>query len=87
MHVLETESFHTTFGPKSQRKRPNLKQIADLPSLADTATQRSETYDPSNDRDLVRDDGGERDAARQPLFQKGQSKRIWNELYKVKEKR
>ena len=25
VHILDTESFETTFGPKAQRKRPNLK--------------------------------------------------------------
>ena len=25
VHLLETESFSVTFGPKSQRKRPNIK--------------------------------------------------------------
>ena len=25
VHTLETESFSTVFGPKAQRKRPNLK--------------------------------------------------------------
>ena len=25
VHILDTESFGTTFGPKAQRKRPNLK--------------------------------------------------------------
>ena len=24
VHILDTESFGTTFGPKAQRKRPNL---------------------------------------------------------------
>ena len=25
VHILDTEGFETTFGPKAQRKRPNLK--------------------------------------------------------------
>ena len=29
MHLLETETFEHTFGPKAQRKRPSLK-CADL---------------------------------------------------------
>lgn len=25
VHILDTEAFETTFGPKAQRKRPNFK--------------------------------------------------------------
>ena len=27
VHMLETESFSTVFGPKAQRKKPNLKAL------------------------------------------------------------
>ena len=29
VHILDTESFDTTFGPKAQRKRPNIR-VADM---------------------------------------------------------
>ncbi|RMX49483.1 hypothetical protein pdam_00023600 [Pocillopora damicornis] len=40
-------------------------------------------YDEEKDMNLVREDDGEREEAKESLFTKGQSKRIWNELYKV----
>lgn len=85
VHLLDTESFKYTFGPKAQRKRPNLK-LPDLETLVESATTKADSYNPESDRDLVNQDeldSGVRDEAREPMFQKGQSKRIWNELYKV----
>lgn len=82
VHILDTEGFETTFGPKAQRKRPNLK-AADVQSLMEEAKASSETYDEEKDLNLVREDNGERDEAKESLFSKGQSRRIWNELYKV----
>lgn len=82
VHILDTESFGTTFGPKAQRKRPNLK-AADMKGLIEAAQVSSETYDEEKDMNLVREDDGERVEAKESLFTKGQSKRIWNELYKV----
>ena len=29
VHILDTESFDNTFGPKAQRKRPNIR-VADM---------------------------------------------------------
>lgn len=55
VHLLDTESFSSTFGPKSQRKRPTLS-AADMESLAEAAEQSGGTYDPSQDIDLVADD-------------------------------
>lgn len=81
-HILETESFASVFGPKATRKRPNIK-ANDLGELLTTAETKTESYSSEKDRDLVRDDGGVRDEASDQLFSKGQSRRIWNELYKV----
>jgi nuclear GTP-binding protein len=85
VHLLDTESFKYTFGPKAQRKRPNLK-IPDLESLAESAETKADSYKMESDRDLVDQeqlDSGVRDEARDSIYQKGQSKRIWGELYKV----
>lgn len=82
---MDTESFQYTFGPKAQRKRPNVK-LPDLESLAESAATKAESYKPEMDRDRLNMEeleSGVRDEAREPIFQKGQSKRIWNELYKV----
>lgn len=59
MHILDTESFETTFGPKSQRKRPNLF-ASDMQSLVENAEMSTESYDQGKDRDLVTEDTGVR---------------------------
>ncbi|NXR97998.1 NOG2 protein, partial [Oxylabes madagascariensis] len=82
VHILDTETFETTFGPKSQRKRPNLS-ASDVQSLVENAEASSKSYDQGKDRDLVTEDTGVRDEAQDEIFKKGQSKRIWGELYKV----
>lgn len=82
VHILDTEAFETTFGPKSQRKRPNL--IADdMHELLLNAEASAKSYDHEKDRDLVTEDTGVREEAREEIYKKGQSKRIWGELYKV----
>ena len=52
-------------------------------SLVKAAESSTEKYDAEKDRDLVVEDDGVRDAVRDWVFGAGQSKRIWNELYKV----
>ncbi|GAA6099262.1 nucleolar GTP-binding protein 2 isoform X1 [Tachysurus ichikawai] len=82
VHILDTETFETTFGPKAQRKRPNLK-VGELKELAEQAEAEAQGYVAEKDRDLVTEDSGVRDEVREEIFKKGQSKRIWGELYKV----
>ncbi|XP_012635383.1 nucleolar GTP-binding protein 2 [Microcebus murinus] len=82
VHILDTESFETTFGPKSQRKRPNLF-ASDMQSLLENAEMSTQSYDQGKDRDLVTEDTGVRNEAQEEIYKKGQSKRIWGELYKV----
>ncbi|XP_059996499.1 nucleolar GTP-binding protein 2 isoform X2 [Lagenorhynchus albirostris] len=81
VHILDTESFETTFGPKAQRKRPNLF-ASDMQSLIENAEVSTESYDQGKDRDLVAEDTGVRNEAQEEIYKKGQSKRIWGELYK-----
>uniref|UniRef100_A0A8C7TF23 Nucleolar GTP-binding protein 2 n=1 Tax=Oncorhynchus mykiss TaxID=8022 RepID=A0A8C7TF23_ONCMY len=82
VHILDTEGFETTFGPKAQRKRPSL-MVGDVKDLAEQAEVSAQTYSAEKDRDLVTEDDGVREEAREEIFKKGQSKRIWGELYKV----
>uniref|UniRef100_A0A8C0EHI4 Nucleolar GTP-binding protein 2 n=1 Tax=Bubo bubo TaxID=30461 RepID=A0A8C0EHI4_BUBBB len=82
VHILDTETFETTFGPKAQRKRPNLS-ASDVQALVENAEALSESYDQGKDRDLVTEDTGVRDEAQEEIYKKGQSRRIWGELYKV----
>ncbi|XP_076750504.1 nucleostemin 2 [Xylocopa sonorina] len=85
VHLLDTESFENVFGPKRIRKRPNLTTTS-YNELQKLAEQKEETYNKekdSKDVDLVRPDTGIREAQRDWIMSAGQSKRIWNELYKV----
>ena len=82
VHLLETESFDKTFGPKKQRKRPNIK-VKDLADMSMKAEELAEKYSDDKDHDLIRDNGGVRAQPRDWVFAAGQSKRIWNELHKV----
>uniref|UniRef100_A0A8C6PGU3 Nucleolar GTP-binding protein 2 n=1 Tax=Nothobranchius furzeri TaxID=105023 RepID=A0A8C6PGU3_NOTFU len=82
VHILDTEGFETTFGPKAQRKRPSLV-VEDVKDLLERAEASALSYDADKDKDLVTEDSGVRDEVREEIFKKGQSKRIWGELYKV----
>jgi len=82
VHMLDTEPFDKCFGKKATRKRPNIK-VPDLMALATTAETRGESYDDGKDKDRVTDGPDLWDAPREYIFGAGQSKRIWNELYKV----
>lgn len=79
VHILDTASYETTFGPKAQRKKPRLSagDLNELVQAADSSqTQHSETH-----KEVPEDEP--KAAVRQEVMAKGQSKRIWNELYKV----
>lgn len=90
--AVESAPFSDTFGPKSQRKRVKLSSS----SVADLADESIKMHDNYLDRleenkllsgqaseQVEGQDDGELTTAREPIFSKGQSKRIWNELYKV----
>jgi len=47
------------------------------------AEESTDSYQQSKDRDLVGDDPGFTVEASEMIFKAGQSKRIWNEVYKV----
>ncbi|XP_017884689.1 nucleolar GTP-binding protein 2 [Ceratina calcarata] len=85
VHVLDTENFESVFGPKKVRKKPNLT-VSSYDEFQKMAEQKEEEYNmekDSKDVDLVRPDTGVREAQRDWVMAAGQSKRIWNELYKV----
>jgi len=83
VHLLDTESFENTFGKKAHRKRPVLA-TTDLTALVAAAEEKSEKYEKGKDMALIENsEVVEKEEARDPKFAKGQSKRIWNELYKV----
>ncbi|KAF4527563.1 hypothetical protein B566_EDAN016041, partial [Ephemera danica] len=84
VHILDTQNFQSVFGPKKIRKKPGINFVS-LDAMAEAANQTSEKYEEkkSDDYDLVTDDGGVRNVARDWVMGAGQSRRIWNELYKV----
>lgn len=82
VHLLDTEGFDKTFGPKKQRKRVNLK-FGDLHSMSKAVEENIDNYDENKDIDRVREDTGVKEGQRDWVFGAGMSKRIWNELYKV----
>lgn len=83
MNLLTTEKFEDTFGPNKQRKRPKLSANS-LENLTDIISKKHEEYGDgkkdSNNRENISDDINE---TKEKIFSKGQSKRIWEELYKV----
>lgn len=85
-NLLQTESFESAYGNRMTRKRPKISDgIVDCESLLARVSQANQTYNSSSSIDsnlAVSSDGGA-DARMDDLFSKGQSKRIWAELYKV----
>ncbi|XP_059486838.1 uncharacterized protein LOC132203228 [Neocloeon triangulifer] len=86
VHVLDTQSFESVFGPKKTRKRPGISHCS-LDSMVAAATEVIEKYEEEkkeSDYDLVLDDTNTtKNMARDWIMGAGQSRRIWNELYKV----
>ena len=82
VHLLETQSFENTFGPKKQRKRPSLA-TGDLDSYVATAQQSGDGYVIEKDSAIVRELPDSYDETREWIMKAGLSKRIWSELYKV----
>ncbi|KAI0905658.1 nucleolar GTP-binding protein 2 [Ustulina deusta] len=94
--TIETSSFADTFGPKARRKRAKL-DVSSLAHLAEDAETSMDTYKERLEQARLlsgadekigegAEDSAELDPlsmAVEPVFSKGQSKRIWNELHKV----
>ena len=96
--AIEAEPFALTYGPKAQRKKPkiNFTTIEDLAANTDDAleTHIARLEEKKLLAGLAAPVAGEGEAAeveqdfsistaKEAIFFKGQSKRIWNELYKV----
>ena len=91
---IENNPFNDTFGPKAQRKRVKLG-VTSLADLADETAKNQDTFIEKQDQgtfedgtpivsgDTTNNDDAILTTARESVFSKGQSKRIWNELYKV----
>jgi nuclear GTP-binding protein len=88
--AVEQRPFKDTFGPKAQRKRVKL-DISSIEDLAGHSVKMHDTFlEKEEQAALLSGALGQETAgtgvltsAIEPIFSKGQSKRIWNELYKV----
>lgn len=84
--TIETSPFSGVFGPKAQRKRVKLS-VSTVDDLADDTEKSMDTYEERLEQNRLLSGNGEEPEsltmAIEPVFDKGQSKRIWNELYKV----
>ncbi|PMD51359.1 NGP1NT-domain-containing protein [Hyaloscypha bicolor E] len=96
--TVEATPFADTFGPKAQRKRVKIG-VSSLEDMADHSVKSHDTYldrleqakllsgNSGAEAEAIGEagipDDGHITSAREAIFNKGQSKRIWNELYKV----
>eukprot|EP00116_Pleurobrachia_bachei_P000213 sb/3460475/ len=78
VHILKTETFESTFGPKKLRKRPKLaaENLSEMVQKIATDTEK-------HDEKEVPAEDEPKDAPNDYIFQAGQSKRIHAELFKV----
>ena len=79
--ILSSEGYDEVFGPKKKRKRPKLGSSS-LTELLAKANDRAEKFEASQEGMGDRKNLGT-EMAREDIFMKGQSRRIWQELYKV----
>ncbi|TKA77581.1 hypothetical protein B0A49_02835, partial [Cryomyces minteri] len=94
--TVETSPFGSTFGPKAQRKRVKIG-VSSLEDLAGESVKMHDVYldrleqakllsgtsGDGKDLEETAEPDGNITVSREPIFSKGQSKRIWNELYKA----
>ncbi|KAL4452383.1 hypothetical protein ABPG75_008045 [Micractinium tetrahymenae] len=81
VNLVQTQPFASTFGKQATRKRPKLgaDSYADMLQMAASTEERFAEKKAA--ADLADEEG--RGAVRDAVFEKGQSRRIWGELYKV----
>ena len=83
VRLLDIESFEDTFGAKARRKKPRITSY-NLDSLVEKAQKRQLEYDPAKDEDYHKHDMIDaKERTKDKRMEAGQSKRIWEELYKV----
>lgn len=84
VHIVETEPFANTFGPKAQRKRPRL-DVGSIEELGESSSVPDPTLGVAlnTEEDVAAAYHPTRSLASEPIYAKGTSRRIWGELYKV----
>ncbi|KAI0028705.1 NUC091 domain-containing protein, partial [Vararia minispora EC-137] len=84
-HIVETEPFSETFGPKAQRKRARI----DVGTFEELSKIGAAAYDGAAEAALARELATDPSIATthadyiEPIYAKGTSRRIYGELYKV----
>jgi nuclear GTP-binding protein len=79
--LLNIEPYENTFGPKARRKRPKLSEM-ELSDIVSRTMERDEGYEESKDSN-IKVEPEAKDLVRDKRLEAGQSRRIWEELYKV----
>lgn len=86
INLLQADPFNQTFGPKAQRKRPKLASV-DVAQLSEKCDTLASSYTPEKDTrlnsNMLIQELGMNNEPIDKRMQAGQSRRIWNELYKV----
>ncbi|KAH6916740.1 NUC091 domain-containing protein [Coprinopsis sp. MPI-PUGE-AT-0042] len=90
-HIVETEPFSDTFGPKAQRKRAKIDAgtFEELGQLAATAEEEATAEAEKTGKDVAEPlasavaDLPTHADYKEPIYAKGTSRRIYGELYKV----
>ncbi|KAF9535719.1 NUC091 domain-containing protein [Crepidotus variabilis] len=90
-HIVQTEPFSDTFGPKAQRKRPRIDAgtFEELGQIGAAAAEEAETTAASSGQDVIEPLASALVEApthadyNEPIYAKGTSRRIYGELYKV----
>jgi nuclear GTP-binding protein len=79
--ILDIEPYDDVFGPKARRKRPKLKAY-ELEAIANKAQETTENYEEEKDPSIFKEHEPS-NISRDKRLEAGQSRRIWEELYKV----
>jgi len=84
-HIVETESFGDTFGPKAQRKKPRLEvsTFEELSKAGAAAAEDAENQANNDAADPMLIDPPTHANQTEAIYAKGTSRRIYGELYKV----
>ncbi|KAF9260830.1 NGP1NT-domain-containing protein [Marasmius fiardii PR-910] len=90
-HIVETEPFSETFGPKAQRKRPRIDagDFEELGRLGAAAAEEAEVAASRSGQGVIEPLASSIVEApthadyNEPIYAKGTSRRIYGELYKV----
>ncbi|KAJ7594059.1 NUC091 domain-containing protein [Mycena floridula] len=90
-HIVETEPFSETFGPKAQRKRPRIEAgtFEELSKLGAAAEEQAATAAEQSGTNVIEPLASSVAELQthadynEPIYAKGTSRRIYGELYKV----